>query len=200
MKFQSLSLFATVAPLLSSACLLPEERAGLPRKTPSRLSRFGRRQSNGVPVGTGDRFNGGAIAPRGLGTQSTTITTLLNVNEIASGLKGLANIYNISTFTTPYTTFQGATISGGKVGGAGSSNDAIHVYLNGQIHARERGSAEGLLYFIGDLLYANKNNVGLTYGSKSYTNAQVKTALSTGIVFIPLSNPDGVAYDYSTNR
>lgn len=72
-------------------------------------------------------------------------------------------------------------------------------YLNAAIHARERGGSDGLLYFIGDLLYANKNNVGLKYGSKTYTNAQVKTALSTGVVFVPLSNPDGVAYDQSSN-
>ncbi len=58
---------------------------------------------------------------------------------------------------------------------------------------------DSVLYFVSDLLYANKNNLGLTYGSKKYTSAQVKTALSAGIVFIPLSNPDGVAYDQSTN-
>jgi hypothetical protein len=134
-----------------------------------------------------------------LGTQSTTLTTLLSVKEIASGLKGLASVYGISTFTTPYTTYNGATISGGKVGGAGTCNNAYRVYLNAAIHARERGASDGLLYFIGDLLYANKNNLGLTFGSKTYTNAQVKTALSTGIVFVPLSNPDGVAYDQSSN-
>jgi murein tripeptide amidase MpaA len=194
MKLTSLYLLATAAPLLSSACLLPEEREGLPRKMVRRQT------SNGVPIGTGDRFSSGTIAPRGLGTQTTTLTTLLSVAEINSGLKALASVYGISTFTTPYTTYKGATISGGKVGGTGTTNDAFRVYLNGAIHARERGSADGLLFFIGDLLYANKNSVGLKYGSKSYTAAQVKTALSTGIVFVPLSNPDGVAYDQSSNR
>lgn len=58
---------------------------------------------------------------------------------------------------------------------------------------------DSVLYFISDLLYANKNNIGITYGSKTYTSAQVKSALSTGIVFIPLSNPDGVSYDQSSN-
>lgn len=67
------------------------------------------------------------------------------------------------------------------------------------IHARERGGPDGLLFFIGDLLYANKNNVGLTFGAKAYTAAQVKRALATGIVFVPLSNPDGVAYDQTSN-
>ncbi|CAG8983574.1 hypothetical protein HYALB_00004593 [Hymenoscyphus albidus] len=192
MKFTSFCCLA-IAPLLSLACLLPEERAGLAR-IPNR-----RRQSNGVPIATGDRYNGGTIAPRGVGTQSVTLTSILNVNEINSGLRGLAAEYGIETFTTPYRTFNGASIQGGKVGGTGTCNNAYRVYLNAMLHARERGGSDGLLFFIGDLLYANKNNVGLNYGSKSYTNAQVKTALATGIVFIPLSNPDGVAYDQSSN-
>lgn len=193
MKFASLCLIASLAPLFSAACLLPEERE-------EGLQKVVRRQtSTGLAIGTGDRFSAGTVAPRGLGTQSTTLTSILSVKEIASGLKGLATVYGISTFTTPYTTYNGATISGGKVGGNGTCNNAYRVYLNAAIHARERGAPDGLLYFVGDLLYANKNGVGLKYGSKSYTNAQVKTALSSGLVFIPLSNPDGVAYDQSSN-
>ncbi|KAF7923244.1 hypothetical protein BELL_0033g00240 [Botrytis elliptica] len=192
MKLTSLYYIAALAPIFSQGCLLPEEREGKPRVV--------RRQtSNGVPIGTGDRYSAGTIAPRGVGSQTTTFTTLLNVNEISSGLKALASVYGITTFTTPYKTYNGASITGAKVGGNGTCNDAIRVYLNAAIHARERGSSDGLLLFISDLLYANKNGLGLKYGSKSYTNAQVKTALSTGIVFIPLSNPDGVAYDQSTN-
>ncbi|PQE19776.1 carboxypeptidase a protein [Rutstroemia sp. NJR-2017a BVV2] len=185
-----MSIFAS---FLSGACLLPEEQEGLQRLVSRQSS------GNGIPIGTGDRYSSGTIAPRGLGTQTTTLTTLLNVNEIASGLKGLASVYGISTFTTPYTTYNGAFISGGKVGGNGTCDAAYRIYLNAAIHARERGASDGLLYFVGDLLYANAKNVGLAYGSKTYTNAQVKTALSTGIVFIPLSNPDGVAYDQSSN-
>ncbi|TVY56053.1 putative carboxypeptidase suro-1 [Lachnellula cervina] len=194
MKFSSFCCVAALAPLLSSACLLPEEREGRPTLQRRQTS------NNGIAIGTGDRYSSGTIAPRGLGTQqNTTLTTLLNVDEIASGLKGLSNVYGIPTFTTPYTTYNGASFAGGKVGGNGSCNEAYRVYLNTAIHARERGGSDGLLFFIGDLLYANKNNIGLTYGSKSYTNAQVVSALSTGIVFMPLSNPDGVAYDQSSN-
>ncbi|POS70913.1 carboxypeptidase A [Diaporthe helianthi] len=179
---------------LASGCLLPEERDGLPRIVP--------RQSNtGTPIGSGDRFSGGSIAPQGLGTRasSTSFSTILSAAEVKSGFNGLANTYGLETFTTPYKTYGGATIFGGKVGGTGTCNKAYRVYLNGGIHARERGSSDGVLYFISDLLYANKTGSGLTYGSKSYTNAQVKTALAAGIVFVPLSNPDGVAYDQSTN-
>ncbi|RYO87223.1 hypothetical protein DL764_008889 [Monosporascus ibericus] len=180
---------------LSVACLLPEERKN------DGVRQVTRRQvGNGTPVGTGDRFRGGATAPRGLGTQSMTFSTLLNVNEIKSGLQGLVNAYGIETFETPYKTYEGARIIGAKVGGSGGNcTDAYRVFFNGNIHARERGSADNVLYFISDLLYADKNNIGLTYGSKTYTSAQVKTALSAGIVFIPLSNPDGVDYDQRTN-
>lgn len=179
---------------VSSGCLLPEERNN------DGLRTIVRRQSNGTPVGSGDRFSGGSSAPRGLGSQSSaSFSTLLNPNEIKSGLQGLVNTYGIQTFETPYKTFEGRTIIGAKVGGSGTANTAYRVFINGNIHARERGSMDNVLYFISDLLYANKNNVGLTYGTKTYTAAQVKTALSAGIVFIPLSNPDGVAYDQSTN-
>lgn len=115
-----LSCIASI-PLLALGCLLPEEREGLPRKINRRQS------SNGIAIGTGDRFSGGTIAPRGVGTQTVTLTTLLNVNEIASGLKGLASVYGITTFNTPYTTYKGASISGGKVGGTGTCNDAYRV-------------------------------------------------------------------------
>lgn len=178
----------------SLGCLLPEEREG------KGLKKIVRRQgSNGTPIGTGDRFKQGATPPRGLGSQKTSFTTILNVNEVKSGLAGLAKEYGIKTFDTPYKTFKGATVQGAQIGGSGTGNSAYKIFINGQIHARERGSMDNILYFVSDLLYANKNNVGLTYGSKSYTAAQVKTALSAGIVFIPLSNPDGTAYDQATN-
>ncbi|KAH6988614.1 hypothetical protein EDB80DRAFT_767529 [Ilyonectria destructans] len=180
---------------VTSGRLLPEEREDNGLKTVIR-----HQSGTETPIGTGDRFNGGAIAPRGLGTQSTTFNTLLNVKEIKSGLQGLVGTYRIQTFETPYKTYEGATVLEAKVGGTGGScNNAFRVFFNGNIHARERGSMDSVLYFISDLLYAIKNNIGLTYGSKTYTNAQVKTALSAGIVFIPLSNPGGVAYDQLTH-
>lgn len=185
-----LSLLTIVA--FAQACLLPEERDG--GHFIKKRSLF-RRQSNGTPIGTGDRFSAGTITPRGLGTQASTVkfSTILNFNEVKSGFNALASTYGFPTFTTPYTTFESRTIYGGKVGGPGTCANAYRAYFNAAIHARERGSSDGLLYFMSDLLYANKNAVGLTYGSKKYTAAQVKTALSVGIIFVPLSNPDGVA-------
>jgi hypothetical protein len=181
---------------VSIGCLLPEERENDGHR---RLVR--RQGGSGTPVGMGDRFNGGATAPRGLGSQPTaSFSTLLNVNEIKSGLQGLANEYGIRVFEAPYKTYEGATVHAAKIGGTGSTcTSAYKVFLNGNIHARERGSMDSILYFVSDLLYANKTNTGLTYGAKTYTSTQVKTALSAGIVIIPLSNPDGVAYDQATN-
>ena len=62
-------------------CLLPDERAGLQRVVNRRQT------STGVPIGTGDRFSAGTIAPRGVGSQTVTLTTILSVKEIASALK-----------------------------------------------------------------------------------------------------------------
>lgn len=188
-----------IIPLLTSACLLPEERDG------ARSSLIGRRQTsgrNGIPIGTGDRFNGGTVVPRGLGTQSssTAYTSILSVKEVESGFQALATTYGFSTFTAPYKTYEGRSVYGGQIGGTGGTcNDAYRVFINAAIHARERGGSDGLLYFVSDLLYANKNNIGITYGKKVYTAADVKKALSSGLVFVPLSNPDGVAYDQSSN-
>ncbi|KAK8074973.1 zinc carboxypeptidase [Apiospora hydei] len=179
---------------LVSACLLPGEETGDGRH------HLYRRQENGdtgFPIGSGDRFEGGAKFPRGLGTQEpgTKLDSLLSVEEIESAMRGLVSEYDIETFTMPYTTFENRTMLGGKVGGSGNCSEAYHVYFNGAIHARERGSPDNLLYFISDLLYANKTRTGLTYGGRSYSASDVSRALAAGIVFVPLSNPDGVAYD-----
>ncbi|CAJ2505711.1 Uu.00g131050.m01.CDS01 [Anthostomella pinea] len=195
MKWTDASSFLCLAHL-AGACLLPEERAG------GSIRRHNTRQirNSGKAIGTGDRFNGGALFPIGLGSgNETDMSTILNVKEVNSALQGLAKEYGFETFTTPYTTYEGATMSGGTVGGQGTCDETYRVFLNGAIHARERGSSDNVLYFIADLLYAEKHGTGLTYGDKTYTNADVVTALSTGIVFLPLSNPDGVAYDQSTN-
>lgn len=152
-----------------------------------------------APIGTGDRFSAGSIAPSGLGTKAagSTISSIMNVNEINSAIKGLVTAYGISTVTLPYKTFQGATQTAAYVG-AGTDKSAYHLYFSAGMHARERGGPDQLIYWISDLLAANKAGTGLKYGSKSYTIAQVKSVLAAGIVIFPLVNPDGVAYDQSS--
>ncbi|KAH7068483.1 hypothetical protein FB567DRAFT_249696 [Paraphoma chrysanthemicola] len=152
-----------------------------------------------APIGTGDRFKAGTVAPVGLGTQASgaTIASIMNVNEVNSAIQALVATYGVSTVTLPYKTFNGASSTAAFVG-AGTDKSKYHLYLSAGVHARERGGPDNLIYWISDLLAANKAGTGLKYGAKSYTNAQVKSVLAAGIVFFPLVNPDGVAYDQSS--
>ncbi|KAF2651160.1 peptidase M14 [Lophiostoma macrostomum CBS 122681] len=152
-----------------------------------------------APIGSGDRFSGGTIAPIGLGTKASgsTISSILNVKEISSAVQGLVSTYGVTTLNLPYKTFNGATQFAAYVG-AGTDKSQYHLYLSAGVHARERGGPDNLIYWISDLLAASKAGSGLTYGKKTYTNAQVKSVLAAGIVFFPLVNPDGVTYDQSS--
>lgn len=152
-----------------------------------------------APIGSGDRFKSGAVPPVGLGTQAAgaTIASIMNVAEISSAVQALVSTFGVTSFTLPYKTFNGATQFAAYVG-AGTDKSKYHLYLSAGMHARERGGPDQLIYWIADLLSANKTGSGLTYGKKTYTNAQVASVLSAGIVFFPLVNPDGVTYDQSS--
>jgi murein tripeptide amidase MpaA len=152
-------------------------------------------------IGTGDRFKGGKKVPQGVGSRpeksAVDVGLILNPDEINSAIQGLVNEYGISTFDLPNSTAEGAPSKGGAVGKV--DPDLYHVYMTAGVHARERGGPDNLIYFIADLLYARKHTTGLTYGARTYTNADVIKALKTGIVFFPLVNPDGVRYDQKTD-
>ncbi|KAG8629802.1 hypothetical protein KVT40_001421 [Elsinoe batatas] len=152
-----------------------------------------------APIGTGDRWSGGSVVPSGLGTKAagSTISSIMNVKELGSAVQGLVKGYGIGTVTLPYKTFNGATQIA-AFAGAGTDKSAYRLYLSAGIHARERGGPDQLIYWVSDLLAADKAGTGLTYGKKVYTNAQVKSVLAAGIVFFPLVNPDGVTYDQSS--
>ena len=179
------------------SCLLPKER-GLPHH---RLTRRQGTGNTGIAIGEGDRFANGTIAPRGLGTQpaDTDPGLLLNSKEIESAFYALANEYGFDTFDAPHKTHDGNTVLGGRIGGSGRCPEAQHVFINSAIHARERGASDNVLYFVADLLHANRTGGDLTYGNKSYGLDEVARALSAGLVFVPLSNPDGVAWDQATH-
>lgn len=81
MKLITLCYLAGFVLSLTMGCVLPSEREGVPRTVNRRQT------SNGVPIGTGDRYSAGTIAPRGVGSQTVTLTTILSVKEIASALK-----------------------------------------------------------------------------------------------------------------
>ncbi|PVI03983.1 Zn-dependent exopeptidase [Periconia macrospinosa] len=156
--------------------------------------------SAAVPIGSGDRFTAGTKLPVGLGTQSSTarINSILNLNEIKSGVQALVNTYGIGYQELSSKTFEGRT-QYIFYAGAGTDKSKYHIYFSAGIHARERGGPDNILYFMADLLAADKAGTGLTYGRKSYTNAQVKSVLQAGIVVFPAVNPDGIAYDQSTD-
>ncbi|KAL6406581.1 Zinc carboxypeptidase A-like protein [Ilyonectria robusta] len=184
-----------------NACLLPGEREAdrqfaLTGVRPDRRSTIPRRQaSTTFPIGTGDRFAHGCVKPVGLGVKDRELESVLNVKEITSALKGLKKGYprQVQLFEPPFKTFEGRKIHGAVVG------DNPRVFIMSGIHARERGGPDNVIYFLADLLAARKARSGLSYGGKNYTAEDVKTALSAGIVVLPLTNPDGVAYDQTTD-
>jgi hypothetical protein len=152
-------------------------------------------------IGKGDRFKGGKLPPQGLGSRpharDTDLGPIMNPDEIGSAIEGLVNEYGIPTFQLPNTTAEG---SGGKGGMTSKVDPSLyHVYFTAGVHARERGGPDNLIYFISDLLFAQKHSTGLAYGAKSYSKTDVIKALNTGIVFFPLVNPDGVRYDQKTD-
>jgi murein tripeptide amidase MpaA len=116
-------------------------------------------------------------------------------------MKGLEKEYGLELFTAPHKTFEGNTLLGGVANKAEKiKKDKQKIYFTSGIHARERGGPDNLIYFISDLLYANEHRCGLTYGNKTYTNKDVKKALGMGIVFIPMTNPDGVRHDQANSN
>jgi hypothetical protein len=161
----------------------------------------GGERSAKATIGKGDRFKGGKRAPQGVGSRrdarDSELGPIMNPDEINSAVEGLVNEYGIPTFDLPNTTAEGA---GGKGGMATKVDPArYHVYFTAGVHPRERGGPDALVYFIADLLFAQKHGVGLTYGSKVFSNADVIKALNSGIVFFPLVNPDGVWHDQKTD-
>lgn len=171
------------------------------------LDHLNKRQEATAPIGKGDRFKGGKVAPRGLGSQKPNVygtyqkAGILNADEVYTALKGLEKEYGLELFQAPYKTFEGNTVYGGVANKAEKiKKDKQYIYFTSGIHARERGGPDNLIYFISDLLYANKHRKGLTYGNVTYTNSDVKKVLGAGIVFIPMTNPDGVRHDQANSN
>lgn len=171
------------------------------------LHNLNKRQTATAPIGKGDRFKGGKIAPRGLGTRKPSeygalkAAGIFNADEVYTAMKGLEKEYGLTLFTPPHKTFEGNTVLGGVANKAEKiKKDKQYIYFTSGIHARERGGPDNLIYFISDLLYANEHRIGLTYGNKTYSNKDVKKALGAGIVFIPMTNPDGVRHDQANSN
>lgn len=117
----------------------------------------------------------------------------LNVTEVETATVNLAAAYpSISQLITlPYTTYESRTSHALRLGdGAPGTKDVVIIICG--IHAREWGSCEIAINFATDLLDAYKNNLGLTYGGKSFSVSQIQNLLNTlHVVVFPLVNPDG---------
>lgn len=107
--------------------------------------------------------------------------------ELASGTRGLAQEFSLPYFEAPHKTYENRTMFGLKVPGSHSRvNTGYTVLLQARIHARERGGPDHLLNFIANLLWARREGTGLTYGGSRFMAEEVHTALSAGIVVLPM--------------
>jgi len=117
----------------------------------------------------------------------------LNVVEVETATVNLAAAYPsiAQLITLPQTTFEGRTSHALRLGGGVPGSKDVVMVICG-VHAREWGSCEIALNFASDLLDAYKSNLGLTYGSKSFSSLQIQNLLNTlHVVVFPLVNPDG---------
>lgn len=185
----------------ASACLLDREIDAervyrlTGKRAETHMPITARQASTTIPIGEGDRFSGGCVVPVGLGVDDRDLESVLNVKEVASALKGLRKGFRdqVELFEPPVETYEGRTFPAAVVG------ENPRVFIMSGIHARERGGPDNVIYFLADLLAAKKAGTGVKYGDKEYSAEDVETALSAGVVVIPLTNPDGVAYDQETD-
>ncbi|PHH85649.1 hypothetical protein CDD83_121 [Cordyceps sp. RAO-2017] len=204
MKLHTL-LFLTAYGLVTNGFLLHDESGLEEPDATAKGPTIERRQQKirGLGVGYGDRFKGGEIKPKGLGERRgpSGLDKILNVEEVESALKGLRKKYPDKLEFSPAEkkTFENRTIFVASVG-TESARKNPRVFLTGGMHGDERGGSDNLIYFVSDLLWAEANQAGLSYGQNTYSAEEVKKAFSVGIKFIPLVNPDGTAYDHKTNR
>lgn len=119
--------------------------------------------------------------------------TYLNVNEVETAAANLAAAYPslCQLIPLPHKTFEGRSCNALRLGGgAPGSRDCVMIICG--VHAREWGSCEIGLGFAADLLEAYTGGLGLAYGGKSFTAAQIKTLIDgLHVLVFPLVNPDG---------
>ena len=93
--------------------------------------------------------------------------------------------------TLPYLTCRGRRCHALKIG-SGSDAGRTGVYLLGGVHAREWGSCDILINFIERIEQAYLNDTALSFGTKTFSAAEIRTIVDTlDIVIFPQANPDG---------
>ena len=124
---------------------------------------------------------------------------ILNVNELRTGLQGLANTYPdlAELIVLPEKTYERqdsfALVIGRRprcrVGG---------VMITSGMHGREWGGPDICLYLAADILEAYTAGAALKYANKLYSAAVVKRMVERmTLVVFPCVNPDGVRYSHA---
>ncbi|KAJ0299580.1 hypothetical protein COL516b_009084 [Colletotrichum fioriniae] len=131
------------------------------------------RLMDSAKVNTIDRFHDGARFPRGIGTNQSSSAddyrTVFNAWEVNSAMKGLEKEYGVQLTQAPFDTYwnQKSTVAFLPVpdGVSRVERKNYRVYLTAGVQARERGGPDSLLYFISDLLWADKHKALLVYNT-----------------------------------
>jgi murein tripeptide amidase MpaA len=125
----------------------------------------------------------------------------LNVDEIESAIKSLANEYHDTcrAIILPNKTIEGRTCQALYVGKGIIDVNKPAILLTGAVHAREWGGSEICVYLAAVLLEAYKAGTGIRYevvnGGKYFTSENIRMIIDNlNIIFFPCVNPDGRNY------
>jgi murein tripeptide amidase MpaA len=125
----------------------------------------------------------------------------MNITEVETAASDLAAAYpSICTLITlPNKTFETRTVHALRLGGgAAGSRDCVMIICG--VHAREWGSCEIAINLAADLLEAYDGSMGLGYGGKTFTSAEIKFILDNlHLLIVPLVNPDGRKFSQTSD-
>ncbi|MBV8219143.1 MAG: hypothetical protein JO325_11815, partial [Solirubrobacterales bacterium] len=126
----------------------------------------------------------------------------LNITEVESALTVATSApFNGFThlITLPNQTWEARRCHAIKIA-AGSGPGRPGVYFLGGIHSREWGSADILINFVEQLEQAYHTNTGLSFGTRSFSAADIQTIVNTlDVIVFPQANPDGRNYSMNTD-
>lgn len=124
----------------------------------------------------------------------------MNVTEVESALIALAAAHPTicELITLPHTTVEGRTTHAVRLGSQPAGSVDVY-YLTGGVHAREWGSCEILVNLAIDLCDAYAGQMGLGYGPKYFSTAEVKALIEqANVIVYPCVNPDGRNYSQTS--
>ena len=127
----------------------------------------------------------------------------LNVAEVeAAVIKAAAPPYSeiAELVVLPEKTCERRQCHALKIGKGGGANRP-GVYFLGGVHGREWGSCDILIRFIESVEQAWLKGVGLSFGPKTFSAAEIRSIVDTlDVVIFPQANPDGRLYSMTTEH